>query len=280
MKIIPFSEIKNELISNMQRGLLIPIIGSGFTRNCSSFRGKVPSGNDYRRYMIGRILEAEPSLSVEKERLEKETFSNISSMYHKVVPNEAQEQYLWNNFTRVAIEDKKKDLLSLPWPYIYTLNIDDGIEKNSDYCRVINANRPVNDHIFDSEKCVIKLHGDVYDMLSYTDSHSEVFTQEQYITSLKKNDTLLSKLKHDSIFQNLLFLGCSLDDEIDLLYSFVPTETQGNQTARYICVTQKPSFFDELKYEKYGITHCIVFDSYDSIYDELYSVGIEAQKSM
>ena len=43
MKIIPFSEIKNELISNMQRGLLIPIIGSGFTRNCSSFRGKVPS---------------------------------------------------------------------------------------------------------------------------------------------------------------------------------------------------------------------------------------------
>lgn len=118
MKIIPFSEIKNELISNMQRGLLIPIIGSGFTRNCSSFRGKVPSGNDYRRYMIGRILEAEPSLSVEKERLEKETFSNISSMYHKVVPNEAQEQYLWNNFTRVAIEDKKKDLLSLPWPYI------------------------------------------------------------------------------------------------------------------------------------------------------------------
>ena len=92
MKIIPFSEIKNELISNMQRGLLIPIIGSGFTRNCSSFRGKVPSGNDYRRYMIGRILEAEPSLSVEKERLEKETFSNISSMYHKVVPNEAQER--------------------------------------------------------------------------------------------------------------------------------------------------------------------------------------------
>ena len=50
-------------------------------------------------------------------------------MYHKVVPNEAQEQYLRNNFTRVAIEDKKKDLLSLPWPYIYTLNIDDGIEK-------------------------------------------------------------------------------------------------------------------------------------------------------
>lgn len=278
MKIISFSEIKNELISNMQRGLLVPIIGSGFTRNCNSFKGKVPSGEDYRRYMIGRILEAQPSLSAEKERLEKELFSNISSMYHKVVSNEEQEQYLRNNFTRVSIEDKKKDFLSLPWSYIYTLNIDDGIEKNSDYCCVIYANRQINNRIFDSEKCVIKLHGDVHDMLSYADSHSEVFTQEQYITSLKKNDPLLSKLKHDSIFQNLLFLGCSLDDEIDLLYSLVPTETQGNQTARYICVTQKPSVLDELKYEKYGITHCITFDSYDSIYDELYSVGIEAQK--
>lgn len=278
MKTVSFAEIKNELTSNMQREMLIPIIGSGFTRSCNSFRGKVPSGDDYHRYMIDRIVEARPSLAAEKDRLEKESFSNISSIYHKVVPKTAQEKYLQDNFTRVLIEDNKRDFLSLPWTYIYTLNIDDGIEKNSDYCCVIYANRPVNDRIFDNEKCVIKLHGDVFDMLSYADSHSEVFTQEQYIESLRKNGNLLSKLKHDSSFQNLLFIGCSLDDEIDLLYSLVPIEAQGNQTARYICVTQKPSFFDELKYEKYGITHCIVFDSHNSIYDELYSVGIEAQK--
>lgn len=258
--------------------MLIPIIGSGFTRNCNSFRGKVPSGADYRRYMIDRIMGVHPSLATEKECLERESFSNISSMYHKVVPKENQERYLRDNFTRVSLEDKKKDFLSLPWPYIYTLNIDDGIEKNSDYQCIIYANRKINERIFDSEKCIIKLHGDVFDMLSYADSHSEVFTQEQYITSLRKNATLLSKLKHDSVFQNLLFLGCSLDDEIDLLYSLVPTEAQGNQTARYICLTQKPSLFDELKYEKYGITHCIIFDSYDSIYDELYLAGLEAQK--
>lgn len=278
MKTISFSEIRSELISNMQREMLIPIIGSGFTRNCTSLRGKVPSGDDYRQYMIDKIIEARPSLLSEKASLAKESFSNISSIYHKVVSNEAQERYLQDNFTRVSVEDKKRNFLSLTWPYIYTLNIDDGIEKNSYYHCVIYANRSVNERIFDSEKCVIKLHGDVFDMLSYADSHSEVFTQEQYITSLKKNATLLSKLKHDSLFQNLLFIGCSLDDEIDLLYSLVPTETEGNQTARYICVTQKPSFFDELKYEKYGITHCIIFDSYDSIYDELYLVGLEAQK--
>ena len=278
MKIVSFSEIRNELISNMQRGLLIPVIGSGFTRNCSSFKGKVPSGDDYRQYMIDRIEATCPFIIAEKERLEKENFSNISSMYHRVVPKDVQERYLRENFTRVSIEDKKKNFLSLPWAYIYTLNIDDGIEKNSNYCCVIYANRQVNESVFDNDKCVIKLHGDIYYMLTYADSHSEVFTQEQYITSLKKNDTLLSKLKHDSIFQNLLFLGCSLDDEIDLLYSLVPTDTQGNRTSRYICVNREPSFLDELKYEKYGITHCIVFNSYDSIYDALYSVDLDAQK--
>ena len=92
MKIVSFTEIRNELISNMQREMLIPIIGSGFTRNCSSLRGKVPSGDDYRRYMIDRIIEAHPSLVSEKDHLNKESFSNISSMYHRVVPKEVQER--------------------------------------------------------------------------------------------------------------------------------------------------------------------------------------------
>lgn len=278
MKVVSFEEIQSELISNMQRGTLIPIIGSGFTKNCSSLKGKVPSGEDYRHYMISEILEALSLPASEKENLDKETFSNISSMYHKVVSPVSQEKYLRENFTRVSIEENKRGFLSLPWDYIYTLNIDDAIEKCSAFQHVIYANRPVNERIFDSEECVIKLHGDIFEMLSYLDSHSEVFTQEQYVSSLKKNETLLSKLKHDSIFQNLLFIGCSLDDEIDLLYSLVSTENQENQTAKYICVTQKPTIFDELKYQKYGITHCVIFDSYNSIYDKLYSAGIEAAK--
>ena len=278
MKIVSFSEIRAEIISNMQRNMLIPIIGSGFTRNCRSIKGYVPSGSDYREYMIQKIMATYPDVITEKDRLFKENFSNISSMYHKIVPKEQQDTYLKDNFTRVSIEKNKKALLSLPWPYIYTLNIDDGIEKNSDYSWVIYANREVNERIFNNEKCVIKLHGDVYDMLSYNDSNSEVFTQEQYIASLRDNKTLLSMLKHDSDFQNLLFIGCSLDDEIDLLYSLIPTESKESQTARYICVTQQPSIFDKLKYEKYGITHCIIFDSYDSIYNELHLAGVESQK--
>lgn len=249
MKICSFDEVKKEWISNMQRGMLIPIIGAGFTQNCTSYKGRVPSGRQYRQHMIASIMDRISLTEEEQDKLEKDTFSNISSIYHKTVPPIAQETYLRENFTRVCIEENKRAFLSLPWDYIYTLNIDDGIESGSDYRRVVYGNRPVNERIFDDEKCVVKLHGDVAEMLTYLDSRCEIFTQEQYVASLRKNEVLLSKLKHDSIFQNLLFIGCSLDDEIDLLFSLVSAEGEGQQTAKYICVTQRPSVLDELKYQ-------------------------------
>ena len=278
MKVVEFSEVREEMVKNFRRDSILPIIGSGFTRNCNSFKGRVPSGEDYRQYMIGKISEVCPFSDDDKKSLLKESFSNISSIYHKVVDRKQQECYLRNNFTRVSIEENKKDFLSLPWPYIYTLNIDDGIEKNSTYTHIVYANREINKNVFDNEKCVVKLHGDVSEMLTYSDSESEIFTQEQYIISLKKNDSLLSKLKHDSIYQNLLFVGCSLDDEIDLLASLVPLEMKENQTSRYICLTHSPSLVDKFKFEKYGITHCVVFDSFDSIYKEIYESAVEAKK--
>ena len=281
MKIVPFKEVKSELISNIQRMMLIPILGSGFTRGCRSFKGVVPSGEDYRNAMIEKIIGSYEFQESEILELRNESFSNISSIYHRVVPVDVQELYLQNSFTRVIIEDSKKDFLSLPWPYIYTLNIDDGIERGSEYRHIIYSNRPVKNRVFDDNKCLIKLHGDVADMLTYLDSNSEIFTQEQYIASLKENTSLLTKLEHDSKFQNLLFIGCSLNDEIDILSSIVHIGSAANseiKTSKYICLTKAPSLLEKLKYEKYGITHCVIFDSFENIYTELYAVGIEAQK--
>ena len=69
-------------------------------------------------------------------------------------------------------------------------------------------------------------------MLTYEDAKSEVFTQKQYVDSLKSNESLLNKLHHDSRYQNLIFIGCSLDDEIDLLAC-----SSGNEIgkAKYFC---------------------------------------------
>ena len=278
MRVVKINDIKNELVSNMRRNSLIPVIGSGFTRGCKSTCGEVPSGRDYKIYMVKEIVKALSLSESEEKDLLKDSFSNVSSIYHRTVPFHDRISYLKANFTNVDLESEKRDFLTLNWPYIYTLNIDDGIERCSEYSHVIYANRDVNDNIFDSNKCVIKLHGDINEMLTYNDSHSEVFTQEQYVASLRDNKSLLTKLKQDALFQNLIYVGCSLDDEIDLLAYSLPESNTTVRTSKYLCAISTPSTIEQLKFEKYGITHCILFESYDSIYNELFQIGLESEK--
>lgn len=278
MRVIQINEIRNELISNMRRNSLIPVIGSGFTRGCKSTHGEVPSGKDYKHYMVNEIVEALSLSENDESDLSNDTFSNVSSIYHKAVSYHDRINYLKDNFTNIDLEKAKRDFLTLRWPYIYTLNIDDGIEKCSEYSHVIYANREVNDDVFDSYKCVIKLHGDINEMLTYSDSHSEVFTQEQYVASLNDNKSLLTKLKQDALFQNLIYVGCSLDDEIDLLAYSLPDANTSVKTSKYLCTVSTPSKLEQLKFEKYGITHCVLFDSYDAIYNELFQIGLESER--
>lgn len=275
MNIVSFDDIRDSFIANMRRKMIIPVIGSGFTRGCKSFKGIVPSGWDYKQYMIKEICAS--LNTVRPEDLEKESFSTVSSIYGRAVSENKKKMYLRDKFTNVTLDNEQSRFLSIQWPYIYTLNIDDGIEKNSRYQRVVYANRNVDDSIFDKECCVIKLHGDVNEMLTYTDSQSLVFTKEQYLKSIQSNVSLLKKLKHDAIFQNMLYIGCSLIDEIDLM-AYAPIENDGHITARYYCTVTNPSVLDQIKLEQYGITHCVVFESFEGMYDAIIDACAEAEQ--
>ena len=256
--------------------MIIPVLGSGFTRNCRSKGGVVPSGDDYKKYMI-EAIDKQKKLSVEEiSVLSKESFSSVSDIYRKLVPVSDQQNYLRNHFKDVSIEDYKINFLSIDWQYIYTLNIDDAIERNSRYSTVIYSNRKVRSDVFSESNCVIKLHGDINDILSYEDSNCEIFDQSQYVVSIKKNEYLLSKLTHDFEYINLLFIGCSLSDEIDILFSSASSIV--NKNARYFCTTKEPSFLEKMKLEKYGITDCVVFDSFLDIYLELVRAYEESRK--
>lgn len=262
---VSYDEVSNEIIQMMRRKTIIPVIGSGFTRDCIARSGKVPSGEDYYNYMIAQIVDQNPDEMKVKE-LNNESFSSISSIYHKMVQAEKQQSYLLNKFTNVKLENVKKNFLKIDWPYIYTLNIDDAIENNSEFKTVLYANRDIRNSIFEQEKCVIKLHGDIKDILKYEDSNCEIFDQKQYVVSIKKNVSLLKKLTHDYEYLNLLYIGCSLSDEIDLLFS---TSMANDNNNRYYCSTQIPTLLQKTKLEAFGITHCIVFESYDDIYEKM-----------
>ena len=279
MKVISYKDISGELVKKFANNQLIPIIGSGFTLNCESKHGKVPSGSSYKDYMIDAFCDAEQITDDEKSALNNKPFSEIAEYYIKCVDEKTKHTFFLNNFSDVKIEDNyKRDFLNIEWPYIYTLNIDDGIEKNSFFSHVISSNRKiVSEKVFDEFHCVIKLHGDINEIVNYHDYSSLIFSKRQYGESMDKNQVLLTKLKHDAQFQNIIFIGCSLADEMDILIS-LPDNTNTLQTDRYICVTKQPTRFEKISYEQYGITHIIVFDSYNDIYSQLYSAWEESQK--
>lgn len=275
MKIITFNEVRSEITNNIREKKLIPFLGSGFTRGCRTKKGMVPSGSDYKDHMIQSIIKyAAPSPS-EQQALHAEKFSSISSIYHQKVPYSVQRNYLLKNFSQVVLEDHKCQFLELPWPYIYTLNSDDGIESNSEYTNVVYSNREISKTIFDERKCVIKLHGHINEQLTYLDSTSEIFDQKQYARSLFSNNrSLLTKLKQDFNGQNLIFIGCSLDDELDILA--VTGSTNEHAVSRYYCATTLPNFITEAKLVDFGITHYVLFDNFDDIYTELFNAGNDA----
>lgn len=93
-------------------------------------------------------------------------------------------------------EDIRSLFFNIDWPYIYTLNIDDAIENSSSFKKIILPYLEFNDEIFSDEKCVIKLHGDIGNIVTYKDS-GKIFTSKEYALSLDKNAPLLNKLRND-----------------------------------------------------------------------------------
>jgi len=107
MEIIKFDAIKDIVIDNLSRKMLIPIIGGGFTSGCKSNKGKVPSGTEYKKYMVNSVVEKSSFNKDDRDKIIRESFSSVSSMYQKTVSKEKQIVYYSNYFTRVCLEDKK-----------------------------------------------------------------------------------------------------------------------------------------------------------------------------
>lgn len=101
MQIVNFDDVREMIIESMRKKMLIPILGSGFTRACSAFQGNVPSGMDYRHHMIDAIQSSGEFASEEIIPLHSAPFLKISSIYHAVIPVEKQHEYLKANFTKI-----------------------------------------------------------------------------------------------------------------------------------------------------------------------------------
>ena len=127
--------------------------------------------------------------------------------------------YIEDNFTRVYdVEQSKRHFLNCNWKTIFTLNYDDTIENVIDIDVII----PYDKFSFRSRKRnMIKLHGDAKRFSCTGDSRYCVLGNQQYVALVKaeNNRDLIKVLENVFYSKSILFVGCSLDDELDLLYS-------------------------------------------------------------
>ena len=144
---------------------------------------------------------------------------------------------------------------------------------------MIVSNRDVYESAF-KKGALIKLHGDVKDILMYKDSDCKIFSRKEYAYSINKNASLLARLENDLKNQNIIFIGCSLDDEFDILsISKVPLKQESDSRVKKIfCTNKKPGIIYEAKLKEYNITDIVVVDDYTELYHQIYLAWIESQK--
>jgi len=88
-----------------------------------------------------------------------------------------------------------------------------------------------------------------------------------YAQSIRSNFPLLKILMNDFTNKDIIYLGCSLDDELDLLSirDFGIDQNNSQNTVYYI-TTENLSKLQQSRLVDYGVNTIIKLDEYDSFY--------------
>ncbi len=257
----------SQLISDKK---LFPVFGSGFTAKCKAKNGVVPSGKDMITYMIDFLSKA---YNKPAENFQGRNFPDLCTLYSKKSTIDEKFDYFSSNFTEVIIEEEKKRFLSLFTQYVYTLNIDDGIEHNCSQFNVLLPNTEIFDKYIEKYTTVFKLHGDVSFYLKNIENESIIFNKKEYIESIKKNGKILAKLKEDFADKNIIYIGCSLDDEPDLLSIVAEAAKERLAESQAFYITRRDIDEEEQDLlEEYGITTIVKIENYISFFADIISL--------
>lgn len=244
-EICNFSDLKegNAIFEKMRKSIdlkrLVPVLGSGFSFNFHTNGGRVPSVDDLKSEMVRLLKECEEYECTSEEELRAAELSELADALLPILEKCADSmevdkekttvlshflKYMEDNFYQVrSVPNHIKEFLKCEWPYLYTLNYDDAIEKTIgvENCEIVIPYSDLNRTWLDTRTCVIKLHGDVHRLLQTKDLHFCILNKKQYLESItsKENKALMEWLKTDYTSKDLLFIGCGLNNEIDFLFA-------------------------------------------------------------
>ena len=252
---------------------VVPIIGAGFTAGCEACDGVVPNGQKMKEIMRECIKE---HTNVYDDAIDEYSFKDLSDIFFDAdeVPVSASLDILKRMFTNVKLPEYKIDFLHC-WKYVYTINIDDAIEYNTGFKVVLPYTKLRDESIKDIKKngYVVKLHGDAGYEIFCDKGHNIVFSSDQYISSLRHPDNanIINSIYSDYKQKNIVFIGCSLDDEPDLkvIYNEVKNDIHGSlimQVRR-----NAPEGIELKRLKKHGVNAILLVNNYDTFYKELYT---------
>ncbi|MFC1239749.1 SIR2 family protein [Treponema vincentii] len=281
MDIVEFSDrhLQSELKNLFTAGNLIPFIGSGFSKGTPIYRSKnkVPDGSQLVTLMKNKIEEYAPERS--KRVATKTKFSDVAKVYLKSVPRDAQLKVFSDYFVGVDFDYRKSAFLKAGWSYLYTLNIDDGIERILRDYHVVLPCKKLNTDYTKTHRCIYKLHGDAKSRITYKDEESIIFSSDQYLISLRDNADFISMIQSDYKTKSILMIGCSLDDELDIKFAVLTNDKFDNDINNRFYITHKEPD-DEKKeiLEDLGISKVILVENYDEFYDFFASPEVKANE--
>ena len=273
--LISSEETRDFFIQAFKTNKLVPILGAGFSCGMPARkRNYIPTGKQLKEYMIKVICNERKDFN--ETMLKGKNFSWISERFFKCDIDEIAD-YFFDNFTGIKFigVNKRKFLNEISWPYVYTLNVDTAIESSDNDWEVFYPNCDfINKSVYDKKK-LYKVHGDINHFCKTKNIDDLIFSETQYIKSLEANSIFHDMLAADCNGKNLLYIGCSLEDEIDIKYSVISDSNRNKNpvSARRIYVTAEDIESDPIKIEdleSFQITHYIKLDKnedYEMFYE-------------
>ena len=271
-----------ELCKNLlEKHALIPFIGSGFSLNTPTDNGgSVPSVHSLREELFSYVEKYSGYEQNDLNEIRQNSLADLAGVFWNIyyrIPSAGLDSfytYIDDNFHNISFRKPfQETFLKVQWPCLFSLNYDSLIEDSSTNYHIIIPYDRINPYYRRAKVRVYKLHGDAKKFLSTSDRRYFILSRDQYISSMMddENKDMLSELLTAFSSKSILFFGCGLSDELDLLYSsqFSIQEKVKNidpdrQAIIYISYeseeTASDSEFSRRKIDQlsqYGVTHVL-----------------------
>jgi hypothetical protein len=272
MQEVKYTDLSTFFQDAFQQNKIVPIIGSGYTKGLKTPHGSVPDGTQMKNYMIKSVISTGKLSEVD---FEGESFSWVAGKFFDYVEPSKIESYFCNNFIGAKLSDWEKYFFTMiSWDYFYTLNIDNAIE-NSVHSKYLPLfpNSDISESLKQSHR-LFKMHGDALEYLKTKSKKSLILSETQYFSSIDSNRLFHDQFLSDYISKNILFIGCSMDDELDLKYTILSNNSQlsdkSNLVRRIFVTSEKLTTKKKEKLKDLCITDILKLEctaDYESFYE-------------